>query len=116
MRTYGFLFAAAIGTIATVLGLALPTPARAQAVTLSCEQGHVNSWKICEVNPDTFARYVWSATGTAMIDPYVCTENSSACTAWCNHGTQQGGITVKLYNANNQLVATRSRGLGCAGG
>ena len=96
--------------------LAVPQVAPAQTVVLTCEQGNISSWKLCEVLPDTFSRYVWSATGVAVIDPYVCTQNSSACTAWCNHQSQPGGVKVELYNSLNQLVATRSKSIGCGGG
>ena len=104
--------------LAMVLASSLATPqaATAQTVVLTCEQGNINSWKLCEVIPDTFSRYVWSATGVAVIDPYVCTQNSSACTAWCNHQQSPGGVKVELYNSLNQLVATRSRSIGCGGG
>ena len=90
-------------------------PARGQSTPiLSCEQGAPSSWKLCEVNPDTYSRYVWWVSGGAVLDPYVCTENSSACTAFCTSGSTSGFIHVSVYNASNQLVATRQRSLGCA--
>ncbi|MBD9435399.1 hypothetical protein IB223_04765 [Pseudoxanthomonas sp. PXM03] len=85
-------------------------------IVIACEQGDVNSWKICEVRPDTFARYVWSTTGVANLDPFVCTENSSVCTAWCEHTNSSGQIHVTVYNAAGQPVASRSRSLGCGAG
>jgi hypothetical protein len=85
------------------------------SVQMFCEQGHFNSWKICEVT-EGYPRYVWTASGVAAIDPYVCTENSNVCTAWCPHTTSAGSIHVTVYNSSGQPVRSLSRSLGCGAG
>jgi hypothetical protein len=115
MSTQARLFFAAIALLFCLFQPASTAVAQS-TVVIACEQGHVNSWKICEVRPDTFARYVWSTTGVANLDPFVCTENSSVCTAWCDHGNSSGQIHVTVYNAAGQPVASRSRSLGCGAG
>lgn len=85
------------------------------AIILTCEQGHVNSWKICEVRPEGYASYIWTASNGAVLDPFVCTTTSTACTAYCSRGSTSGKISVSIYDSNHQLVGARSKSLGCVG-
>ncbi|MBL8263893.1 MAG: hypothetical protein JNM58_15855 [Xanthomonadaceae bacterium] len=82
-------------------------------LTLTCEGGDPNSWKVCEVQPDTYPTYVWSVSGRGVLDPSVCNSSSSICTAYCQAGTGSGTLHVSVYNSANQLVGTRSKSLGC---
>jgi hypothetical protein len=91
-------------------------PAHATGPVLHCEQGNQNSWKVCELLPDTFARYVWTASGSATIDSIVCSETSSVCTAWCPHTKVPGYIHVTVYDFYDNPVASRTRSIGCLGG
>lgn len=104
-----------IFAVAVLIGSSLtPQIAHAQStLVLSCEQGAPGSWKFCEVIPDTYPTYVWSVSGGGVLDPYVCTTNSSACTAYCHAGSHSGYLHVSIYNSSNQLVATKSKSLGC---
>jgi len=88
----------------------------ASAVTISCEQGAPGSWKVCEAHPEGYSKYVWSVSGGGVLDPYVCTIDSTVCTAFCQRGSRSGFLNVSVYNQLDQLVGTASKSLGCVGG
>lgn len=106
----------ALAVSAILAGLCVSGTAMGQQLSVHCEQGAPNSWKLCEAYPETYASYVWTSSGTAVIDPYVCTTSSNVCTAWCNHTSQQGYVHLTVYDGAGTPVASRTKAVGCAGG
>jgi hypothetical protein len=107
----------ALAISAVLAGLCVTGSAIAQSgLRITCEQGAPTSWKFCEAIPETYASYVWTTSGTAVLDPYVCTTSSNVCTAWCSHTSSQGYLHLTAYNASGTPVASATKALGCAGG
>lgn len=102
-------------SLVSAVGLTYSPPAHA-TVTLTCEQGAPGSWKFCEVAPEGYPTYIWSVSGGGVLDPYVCTSTSTACTAFCMRGSRTGFLHVSIYNSSNQLIGSATRGLGCVSG
>ena len=107
------LFSLVAVALAAACTLTAKEAAAQSTFTLTCEQGAPNSWKVCEVWPATHPTYIWSVSGRGVLDPYACNAASSACTAYCQSGSGSGYIHVAIYDSANQLVATRSKSLGC---
>lgn len=105
---------AAIGVAGSVYAESPAYPVEDVNATLYCEQGNVRSYKVCGVSPEGYARYVWTVNSGAMLDPGTCHEGSTVCTVYCVRGRRDGTIYVSIYDGAGQLVAQRSRSLGCA--
>lgn len=96
-------------------GLWCANEAKAYDFYISCESGHVNSWKLCEAVTDYPGQktYQWYGNYNALLASN-CANNRRLCSTYCGSGSNSStAIFVNVLNASGQLVGTASKTIGC---